>query len=263
MVDLHISRCSCEKTRKNTRKGAPSSAAAAAASSWLWGTSTKNETTKEKEDSNAAERNAPIEKQKNKKPRTITQGDLLSLRTPCWVERAVARGEGQTWETEWDNKKHRGTVRRGRELHGSRCSLNEVFLLLLGMRVVALSVDNGRVSVGRVVRSFGFVRQVCSFGEEEKTNPSEGKQIVNSPAWCRQPQAQNPSEDNISDATLFINRTMRRWESVRNVKTAEEMGKTLPLQMKPGSRINKHLDSRQMTEWFADAHRGKADQILN
>lgn len=92
------------------------------------------------------------------------------------------------------------------------------------MRMVALSVDNGRVGIGRVVRSFGFVRQVRSFGNErerEKTNPSQGKQIVSSPAWCWQPEAQNTSEDNISDATLFINRMMRSWDSVVNVKTAE------------------------------------------
>lgn len=49
------------------------------------------------------------------------------------------------------------------ELHSSLCSLNEVFFLFLCVRMVALSVDDGCVGVGRIIRPFGLVCQVCSF----------------------------------------------------------------------------------------------------
>lgn len=50
-----------------------------------------------------------------------------------------------------------------RELHSSLCSLNEVLFLFFCVCMVALSVDDGCVGVGRIVRSFGLVCQVRSF----------------------------------------------------------------------------------------------------
>lgn len=78
---------------------------------------------------------------------------------------AVVRCEEEKGETESKKKRYRdrkGDGRR-REQHSSLCSLNEVFLLLFCVCMVALSVDDGCVSVGRIVRSFGLVCQVRSF----------------------------------------------------------------------------------------------------
>lgn len=68
-------------------------------------------------------------------------------------------GRGQRKREKRDTEIERG---EGRELPSSLCSLNEVLFLLLRVCVVALSVDDGRVGVGRVVRSFGLVCQVRS-----------------------------------------------------------------------------------------------------
>lgn len=62
-------------------------------------------------------------------------------------EREGADGAGQGWESR----------------DSAPFSLNEVLLLLLRVRVVALGVDDGRVGVRCVVRSFGLICQICSF----------------------------------------------------------------------------------------------------
>lgn len=97
-----------------------------------------------------------------------TLGEPLCLWTACGflVDKtgAVVRGGEETGETEREKKRYRDRKReRGRrELHSSLCSLNEVFFLFFCVCMVALSVDDGRVGVGRIVRSFGLVCQVCS-----------------------------------------------------------------------------------------------------
>lgn len=76
---------------------------------------------------------------------------------------AVARGEEEKWETEREDKKIQRPKERKRELHCSLCSLNEVFFLFFCVCMVALSVDDGCVGIGCIVRSFGLVCQVRSF----------------------------------------------------------------------------------------------------
>lgn len=73
-------------------------------------------------------------------------------------------------------RRYRETEKVGREWHRSLCSLNEVFFLFFRVCVVALGVDDGCVGVRRVVRPFGLVCQVRSWGSGEKNkkqNPTK------------------------------------------------------------------------------------------
>lgn len=98
-----------------------------------------------------------------------TLGELLNLWTACGVL-VVATGQWsevreETGETEREKRRYRdreGGKGGKSEQRSSLCSLNEVFFLLFCVCMVALSVDDGCVGVGRVVRPFGFVCQVCS-----------------------------------------------------------------------------------------------------
>lgn len=138
----------------------------------------------------------------------------------CWLKGGSGHRWRRKWGTERETIRNRGAERKSRELHSSLCSLNEVFLLFFRVCMVAFSVDDGCVGIGRVVRSFGFVCQVGSCRRGEKTNPSQGKQILCSPAWCWLPGADSTSEDNISDTTLFMYIVMRSWDSAVNVSKA-------------------------------------------
>lgn len=79
-----------------------------------------------------------------------------------------SRGRGDSERA----RRYRETEKEGREWHRSLCSLNEVFFLFFCVCVVALGVDDGCVGVRRVVRPFGLVCQVRSWG-------SGGKKIKN------------------------------------------------------------------------------------
>lgn len=113
-----------------------------------------------------------------------------------WSEVEKKKGKSKK-KTDRDRKRDGGR----RERRSSLYSLNEVLFLLLCVRMVALGVDDGCVGVGRVVRSFGLICQVCSCGNE-KTNLYQGKQTPDSPAWCLVPEVENTSED--SDDALLI-----------------------------------------------------------
>lgn len=76
-------------------------------------------------------------------------------RSPVGDEGVGGWGEGE--------EDTRGTDAKGSALY----SLDEVLLLFFGVRVVALSVDDGRVGVGCVVRPFGLVCQIRSWGGGE------------------------------------------------------------------------------------------------
>lgn len=78
-------------------------------------------------------------------------------------------GRGHRW------RRKRSEKRDGHQRHSSLCSLNEIFFLFFCVCMVALSVDDGCVSVGRIVRSFGLVCQVCSWGNEKQTFIKENK----------------------------------------------------------------------------------------
>lgn len=130
-----------------------------------------------------------------------------TLGEPLWTVRgflidttgAVVRGgkaKGETERGEKYTETERGSGKE-RASYSSLCSLNEVFFLFFCVCVVALSVDDGCVGIRCIVRPFGLVCQVCSWGSEKQTCIRENK----CQAWCSLPEVNSTSEDNIANAT--------------------------------------------------------------
>lgn len=108
---------------------------------------------------------------------------LGNLSVDCpWAPHWHHGGSGQRWKRKGGDRAReilfteteRGSGKE-RASYSSLCSLNEVFFLFFCVCVVALSVDDGCVGVRRIVRPFGLVCQVCSWGSEKQTCIRENK----------------------------------------------------------------------------------------
>lgn len=109
-------------------------------------------------------------------------------------------------EKRYRDPRRGGGGRGGGERHSPLSSLNEVFFLFLCVCVVAVSIDDGCVGVGRIVRSFGFVCQVCSCGNEKQTPLSRKTNTEQLGVAFAARGYKHTPENNMANTTLFIYR---------------------------------------------------------